>query len=234
MQLLRNITGFGALLDWAVRFMDQRAANCPPHRSRRELSEGTTPINEDASLANAALAGHADSVEALVLRVKPEIFKVARALSGTRHDTTDLAEKIFLRIFRLLKRYPPEVPLADWSMQAAVSAGICELNSRGWVNGNPLWTENDIRLLESVDAENECFTSTEAAQLLDRMLDRLTPAERLVKRLHDLESLSFGEICRWTGWSESKVRKTAGSAKKRLDSLLVEICSTAGQRVPPV
>ncbi len=178
---------------------------------------------------NAALAGHADSVEALVFRLKPDIFKVARALSGTRHDTTDLAEKIFRRIFQLLKRYRPDMPLADWSIQAAVSAGICELNSHGWVNGDSTWTENDVRLLEFVDTESDRFTSAGAAQLLDRMLDRLTPAERLVKRLHDLEDLSFEEISKWTGWSEARVRKTAESAKIRTDDLLNEICSPALQ-----
>jgi len=223
MQLLRNISGFGGLVDWAIRLMQPRVASCTSRRTQC----GKARISDDAALVAAALAGRTESVEALVRRVKPEIFKIARALAGTHHDTADLAEKIFLRVFQLLKHYRPETPLADWSIRAAISAGICELSSHGWAKADSKWTPDDLRLLEAIDAESEAVTSTEAAQLLDRMLDRLTPAERLVKRLHDLEDHSFEEICKSTGWSEAKVSKTAKSAKKRMDELLVEICSVA-------
>ncbi len=230
MQLLRHISGFGTLSQWAVRLMETCAASCSSSQSRREFSRNKSRIGEDAELVNAALAGRPGSIEALVRQVRPAIFKVARAMSGSRHDTADLSEKIFLRVFQLLKRYRSETPLVDWSKQAAISAGLCELSSHGWACDVSNWTEDDVRLLEAIDAGSDGVTSTRAAQLLDRMLDRLTPAERLVKRLHDLEDFSFEEICRWTGWSEGRVRKTAESAKRRMDELLIEICPVTAQR----
>ena len=55
-----------------------------------------------------------------------------------------------------------------------------------------------------------------AADLADRLLEVLTPEDRLAVTLIDGEGASIKEVADTTGWSESKVKVRAFRARKRL------------------
>jgi len=52
--------------------------------------------------------------------------------------------------------------------------------------------------------------------LVDTLLDRLPPDDRLLLSLLDLEGLSVAEVRERTGWGISKIKVRAHRARKRL------------------
>lgn len=171
-----------------------------------------------------ALGGRAQAMDALIRRLKPEILKVSRLLSSDQDEVNVLAERIFLRVFRSLNCHGPGRPLAEWSVHSAVAVGLHEARNLGEGADVQDWTNDDVELLRAVDEGRSQVSPAEAAGLFNRLLDRLTPAERLVKRLLDLEGNSVDEVCRWTGWSEAKVERLAESAGRRVDEMLGIMC----------
>jgi RNA polymerase sigma-70 factor (ECF subfamily) len=69
-------------------------------------------------------------------------------------------------------------------------------------------------------AADESFKSSEkrlvAADLADRVLEKLSPDDRLVLTLVDGEDASIKEVADMTGWSESKVKVQAFRARRRM------------------
>ncbi len=77
------------------------------------------------------------------------------------------------------------------------------------------WLDNNL-----FDAAVEHHESNErkraAADLADRVLQTLSPDDRLVLTLIDGEEASVKDVVKMTGWSESKVKVQAFRARRRM------------------
>ncbi len=76
---------------------------------------------EDAALVRHCLRGDAQAVRALVDRFQAEVYGLCLRLLGHRHDAEDVAQEVFLRVFRSLRRWDPSRPLRPWVMGIAVN-----------------------------------------------------------------------------------------------------------------
>lgn len=86
--------------------------------------------------------------------------------------------------------------------------------------------------LDRGDLDRLPDASGEAACLLDRLLEQLSPAERLVKTFRDLDGFTAEKICLWTGWSASVVSRHFRNAQRSIDRWLGEACLIASRREP--
>jgi RNA polymerase sigma-70 factor (ECF subfamily) len=68
-------------------------------------------------------------------------------------------------------------------------------------------------------AAPEALEPSEAGELLHRLLQELSPRDRLVLTLRYLEELSVKETAARTGWSQSMVKVQAHRARGRLEKL---------------
>lgn len=77
------------------------------------------------------------------------------------------------------------------------------------------WLENQ---LSDVAAERHRASerSLVAADLADRVLENMSPDDRVVLTLIDGEDASVKEVAEFTGWSESKVKVQAFRARRRM------------------
>jgi RNA polymerase sigma factor (sigma-70 family) len=227
----QNLSGPSPLSSWIRRLSDQRFGIFLSRRLKNSFFRDPGDLGEEKHLVAEAVDGNARAIKELIRRLKPDMFKVARAISGTQQDPADLAEVMFIRIFRTLNQYPADLPFSDWSMQTAIAIGIRETQGSSRSQGGTICTDDDARLLVAIDRDGD-VPAGEASRLLDRVLDRLTPAERLVKRLHALDDQTIATISRWTGWSPSEVDRYLFNADLRIEELLGEICSNTSQRSP--
>ena len=80
---------------------------------------------------------------------------------------------------------------------------------------------------KSTDIAAELYRSAErnlvAADLADRLLETLSPEDRLALTLIDGEDASIKEVAEMTGWSESKVKVRAFRARKRAREVMEEL-----------
>jgi RNA polymerase sigma-70 factor (ECF subfamily) len=75
----------------------------------------------DAALVRRCLAGDPVAARELVERFQTDVLALCTRLLGHRHDAEDVAQEVFLRIFRSLKRWDAARPLKPWVLGITVN-----------------------------------------------------------------------------------------------------------------
>ena len=191
---------------------------------------------EDMALVGRARAGRPDAMADLVRRLSPGVFPLARAIAGNHRNPDDVAEAMVLRIVDSLDEYSSELDLSEWSSRIAIQAGLKEMAGTGSkvqpANQSVAFSCEEVALLKSLGESGSGWTEEESARaagLFRRLMDQLTPAERLSKTLMDLEGRTLDEVCRTTGWSLQLADWIYQSASRRFQSLLNRACSDETQ-----
>jgi RNA polymerase sigma factor (sigma-70 family) len=75
----------------------------------------------DARLVQRCLNGDAEATRGLVEQFQAEVYGLCVRLLGDRHEAEDVAQEVFLRVFRSLRRWDRARPLKPWIMGIAVN-----------------------------------------------------------------------------------------------------------------
>lgn len=164
----------------------------------------------------------------LVAHLYPLVIKVVRAHLPRRVAEEDLAQEIFMKMFANLDQYRGVVPLEHWVSRIAVTTCLDQLRSQKrrpelrWAD----LSETEAEVLDAVtSAEGEPHPSEALAarEVVHKLLECLSPDDRLVINLLDLEDKSVAEIQRITGWNASMIKVRAFRARLKLKKLLAEL-----------
>ena len=145
------------------------------------------------------------------------LFRLAVRLLGEREEASDLVQETFLRA----AERPGSLPLGDqrleqWLVRTLVNA--CRDRQRRLVvrrRAEPL-----LRLPEPLLADP--LRPLAAREAVNAALARLTPRQRAVIVLHELEELDPGEIARLLGLARVTVRWHLAAGRRRLRELLLD------------
>jgi RNA polymerase sigma-70 factor (ECF subfamily) len=164
----------------------------------------------------------------LVQRLYPLVLRMVRAHRPQRAAEEDLCQMIFIKIFQKLDQFSGTVPLEHWVSRIAVNTCINQIRaekSRPELRHADL-SEEQATFIESLSAAEE-ETSPERAfvarDLVEQLLAKLKPAERLVIDLLYLQQKSVAEIQSITGWSAPLVKVRAFRARQKLKGQLAAL-----------
>jgi len=164
----------------------------------------------------------------LVEHLYPLVIRIVRSHLPRRVAEEDLTQDIFLKMFTRLEQYQGAVPFPHWVSRIAVTTCIDQLRAQKrrpefrWAD----LSEDEARVLDNVTtgendiAPNDAFSTRE---LLQKLLDRLQPDDRLVIQLLDLEQKSIADISAITGWNQSLIKVRAFRARRKLQKFLAEL-----------
>ncbi|MDP2136314.1 MAG: sigma-70 family RNA polymerase sigma factor [Candidatus Didemnitutus sp.] len=164
----------------------------------------------------------------LVEHLYPLVIRIVRSRLPRRVAEEDLAQDIFLKMFTRLEQYQGNVPFTHWVSRIAVTTCIDQLRAQKrrpefrWAD----LSENEAEVLDNVlsDPTAEAPGDTLAAQeLVDRLLEQLSPRDRTVIQLLDLEQKTVAEIAELTGWGQSMIKVRAFRARRKLQKLFQEL-----------
>lgn len=178
----------------------------------------------EAELIAAVLAGDAASFEPLVAKFSPRVFATCRRYARRESEVQDIAQEVWLKAFGKLKTFRGEAPFEHWLMRMTVRT--CYDFLRGHQrNRESSFTdlsepENDW-LERFVAAPGNASENADAAKLLvNRVLEKLSPAARLVITLLEIEDRSVKEIAEITGWSVPLVKVRAFRARAEMKKIV--------------
>jgi len=173
--------------------------------SRRDVS--------DAELAHGLAAGETWAIGLAWHRFAPMVLNMAERSLGSRSDADDLAQEVFLNVFRGAQKLQEPEKLRSFVYSFAVYALKSELRRRklrGWLSF--LTPEALVELASrSVDME-----SRDLLRRFYALLDRLSARDRLVFSLRELEAMTIEEIAEVMDVSESTVKRSLAHAMTRL------------------
>ncbi len=168
--------------------------------------------------------GDQDAARLMVDRLYPTIIKCVRYRLPRRTSEEDLVQAIYARVFTFLDQFSGAVPLEHWVSRIAVNTSLNFLKHervRPELRMSDLREEEEAvvrQMLRTTDdlGSEQTFSGQE---LLERLLGRLRPDERLVITLLHLEEKTTKEISQMTGWSVALVKVKAFRTRQKLRKL---------------
>ncbi|MER3415990.1 MAG: RNA polymerase sigma factor [Gemmataceae bacterium] len=76
---------------------------------------------DEPALVRGCLAGDAQAMTELVRRYQAQVFGICLRLVNDRQEAEDLAQEVFWRVFRSLRRWDTRRPLKPWILAIAVN-----------------------------------------------------------------------------------------------------------------
>lgn len=187
---------------------------------------GLSAPQVDALDVRRSLDGDDQAFRRLVERHQKRVAAMMWRFSRDREAHEELVQDVFVEAWRSLAGYRGDAPFEHWLMRIATRVGYRYWRER----------ERDARItrvpLEDHPglAAPEALEPPEAGELLYRLLQELSPRDRLVLTLRYLEDLSVAETARLTGWSQTMVKVQAHRARSRLQKLFARAVQEASQR----
>ncbi len=193
----------------------------------------------DVRLMLAVRDDDAAAFEELVLRYQNRLVSVLEHLVGHREQAEDLAQDVFLRVYRSRKRYEPTAKFSTWLFTIANNVALNarrSLSRRKEVNlGVESSTESGLQPLAQM-------TSVSSGQLPARQLDKaemrdivqlavgsLNERQRLAVLLNKFEEMSYADIAEVMDLSPKAVKSLLSRARENLRQI-IEPYLDRGQR----
>jgi RNA polymerase sigma-70 factor (ECF subfamily) len=169
--------------------------------------------------------------ELLYREFAPKIGSIAKSYLNT-DDVDDVVQDVFVRIFKGIKKFRGDSKLSTWIYRIAVN--VCKDYLQKYKKRNEFLTD-----FQESDNEDEIYIQPQArenvleevlrsitAEKVQEALEKLSPEDRLLIKLRDIDGLSYEEIASVLQKPVGTVKSRLHYARKRLGKLLKE-----GERV---
>jgi RNA polymerase sigma-70 factor, ECF subfamily len=178
----------------------------------------------DFELAQYSNNGDETAFAEIVRRYSPRVFRFASRFFNQRSLVEEMAQDVFLKAFTQLDKFEGRGSLEGWLTRITVNTCINHLRSAKRETQATVvsLTETETDWLEqkmSNAATARHLADEEkmiAADLINRLLETMSPDDRTALTLLDGEGYSIREITEITGWTESKVKIQAFRARRRM------------------
>jgi RNA polymerase sigma-70 factor, ECF subfamily len=184
-------------------------------QNRERQSAGELP---DRELALQARGGDMVSFEVLVSRKTPVVVSLARRIVGNAEDARDVAQMVFLRVWKEIHRYDERYSLNTWLYRIATNLSIDFLRSarsRERAHGATLHL---IREREESTAGGATRTAEDRdlARLFEAVSGKLSEKQKAAFVLREMEDCDTRDIAEILGCGESTVRNHLFNARRIL------------------
>jgi RNA polymerase sigma-70 factor (ECF subfamily) len=157
---------------------------------------------EDLRLVSGLQAGDERAYEQLIERFQNPVYNLAYRLLNDQADASDVAQEVFLKIFRNVGNFRGDSSLRTWVYRIAVNESH---NRRRWLfrhrrgetGLDETFEDSDGRekpLMDSGETPFDFTVNREALVLLEEALADINPVFRAALVLREIEDMSYDEI----------------------------------------
>ena len=169
-------------------------------------------VNGDEAALRAIWAEHA-----------PRIDVVVRRLVGDPDQAADVAQEVWIQIFRALPSWRGDSLFSTWAHRIAVNRTLNALRSMRRLTTTEVQIEEDSATVEH-DGDRSLL-----AQTIDEAVQKLSPGARAVFVLHDVEGYTHEEIAAALGITSGGSKSQLFKARAKLRRLLAHLVDTPTQ-----
>ena len=190
-------------------------------------------MSADADLISRAAAGDPSAFQAIVERHRSMVYRVAFQFAGNHHDAEDIAQEVFIKVYRSLDRFRQDAQLTSWMYRIVMNACIDHRRRHRLATAAPFGEEAEQRMLntpeETPDPEERAYAG-ELGQVLEWEIGRLPKGQRVVFVMRHHQGMKLSEIAEALGLAEGTVKRQLHAAVRRLRQALTQANVTAGER----
>ncbi len=163
-------------------------------------------------------------LEVLVERYKLKIINFVYRMVGDLDQAEDIAQEVFIRVYRHRERYQPIAKFSTWLYTIAANLAKSELRRRSIFNPISLTRLKGERLSSFKKGPDKALLEKELGQKIQEGIEKLKPKYRVPLILRDIEGLSYVEISQIVncplGTVKSRINRARLQLRERLDDYL--------------
>jgi len=172
--------------------------------------------------------GDEAAAEELIRHLFPVISRIVRTHLPRRDDEKDLVQEILMKTFSKLHQFKGDAPISHWVSRLALTTCLDRLRAqkiRPEIRRSDL-TPEDTDVFEAAwltGSSPDARDAIAARDLVDKLLASLSPEDRSLILMVDLEGRSLQEISEVTGWSISKIKMRLFRVRPQLRQLITKL-----------
>ena len=158
--------------------------------------------------------GYSEAFGYIVTEYRQLVYTLAFRLLCDEDDAKDATQEAFIRAWRNISRYKQQYKFSTWIYKIASNVCYDKMRSERRISKVNL---SDCDLY-SEERPDDLLNNKELKELIINITKGLTPKQKLVFTLSDLEGLDFGEISIITGLTPTKIKSNIYLARKYIKS----------------
>ncbi len=172
--------------------------------------------------------GDLDAFDCLITRHRNPVVNTLSRITGTTDGAEDLAQEVFLRVYRGRKSYRPKARFTTWLYRIVRNIAVNAVRDRNRQVGFISFTDNagdgsgEILPAKGQPGPEEFAEANDLQEALKKALAALTFDQRTALVLSRLEGMTHAETAKIMESSEGAVKMLVNRAKKRLADELRE------------
>jgi RNA polymerase sigma-70 factor, ECF subfamily len=187
----------------------------------------------DSDLISRAAGGDPTAFQALVEQHRFMVYRVAYQFAGNHYDAEDIAQEVFIKIYRSLDRFRQDAQLTSWIYRIVMNACIDHRRRHSPAASAAFGEEAEQTLRntpeETPGPEDRAYAG-ELGVVLESAIARLPKGQRLVFVMRHHQGLKLSEIAEALGLAEGTVKRQLHAAVHRLRDALSSARVVTGGR----
>jgi RNA polymerase sigma-70 factor, ECF subfamily len=177
----------------------------------------------------------------LVGRYQHRLVGVMNHLVGHPDEAEDLAQEVFLRVYRTRQKYTPKAKFATWLFTIANNLALNSLRDRRRkpvvsldppdASASSSWQVGQLAANRD-QPPTQNLQQVELEAVIRRALDQLNDRQRMAVVLNKFEDLNYAEIAEVMGLTTKAVKSLLSRARSRLRECLQPYVYMDGEAPP--
>lgn len=185
----------------------------------------------DVRLMMKVREGNAAAYEELVHRHQDRLHHVLENLVRDHELAKDLAQEVFLRVFRARERYNPQAKFSTWLYTIANNVALnakrdhsrrkeVQVDAYSSSGENPVMPMERLAVASSGAMPTRRMEKSEQAEIVKQAIDSLNERQRMAILLSKFEGMGYAEIAEAMGLTSQAVKSLLSRARVNLKAAL--------------
>ena len=151
------------------------------------------------------------------------VYRLAYQFAGNHHDAEDIAQDVFIKVYRSLDRFRYDAQLTSWLYRIVMNACIDHKRRQSPAGWAPFTEDAEQKMANTPEERpgpEEQAYGGQIGDVLASEIARLPPGQRLVFTMRHHEGLKLSEIADALGLAEGTVKRQLHAAVHRLRAAL--------------
>lgn len=167
--------------------------------------------------------GQAGAFEEMVRRFQPRVQSVIHGILRNSNDAEDIAQQVFTKVYFSLNKFDFRSAVATWIYKIAVNECYDHLRKQKVRKAVLLadLSEEEAARIENLDVSGQAGVAglarqEEMRELAEKLLNLVSPEDRILLVLKEIEGYSIEEVAALAGLNENTVKVKLFRARQKL------------------
>jgi RNA polymerase sigma factor (sigma-70 family) len=171
-------------------------------------------------------AGKESAFKELVELYKDRVFNTVMSITQNQAEAEDLSQEVFIEVYQSVHKFRGDSKVSTWIYRIATNKSLEFIRQskalKRFAYVKSLYGQNDELIHQPSDFEHPgvVLENKERAKKLFEAIGKLPDNQRVAYSLHNLEGLSYQQICEVMDLSKSSVESLLFRAKQNLKKYL--------------